>query len=261
MARRGYPPEIRRRVLALVERGRKVSEVAAELEISEQTISTTWRRQARIDDGVEPGVTTAEHAELEAARRRIRELEAELAIRRRATELLKEKIDPKTYAAIQMIAAEGLPVEVACRVLGVSTSGYYAWRGRPPSQRAVRHAWVTDVIARIRAESRGTYGLRRVHAELTLGRGIRVGRQAVELLMRRANLQGLSGRPRYRSPTSLLPKTVSSAISQGRSEINSGSPTSLSKRPQRVRCTAQSCSTPSAGVSSAGRSTGSRLRS
>jgi len=51
MARRGYPPEFRRRVVDLVEGGRKVSEVAAELEVSEQTIYT-WRRQARIDAGL-----------------------------------------------------------------------------------------------------------------------------------------------------------------------------------------------------------------
>ena len=94
MARRGYPPEVRQRVVALVEGGRKVSEVAAELEVSEQTIYT-WRRQARIDAGLEAGVTTAEHAELQAAKRRIRELETELAIHRRAMELLKEKHDPK----------------------------------------------------------------------------------------------------------------------------------------------------------------------
>ena len=94
MARRGYPPEFRRRVVALVEGGRKVAEVAAELEVSEQTIYT-WRCQARIDGGLEAGVTTAEHAELEAAKRRIRELETELAVHRRATELLKEKTDPK----------------------------------------------------------------------------------------------------------------------------------------------------------------------
>ncbi len=48
MARRGYPPEFRRRVIDLVEGGRKVAEVAVELEVSEQTIYT-WRRQARID--------------------------------------------------------------------------------------------------------------------------------------------------------------------------------------------------------------------
>ena len=90
MARRGYPPEFRRRVIDLVEGGRKVAEVAVELEVSEQTIYT-WRRQARID----AGVTTPELAELTAAKRRIRELETELAIHRRATELLKEKTGPK----------------------------------------------------------------------------------------------------------------------------------------------------------------------
>jgi transposase-like protein len=94
MARRGYPPEFRRRVVDLVEGGRKVAEVAAELQISEQTIYT-WRRQARIDAGIEAGVTTSENAELAAAKRRIRELETELAIHRRATELLKEQTDPK----------------------------------------------------------------------------------------------------------------------------------------------------------------------
>lgn len=52
MARRGYPPEFRRRVVALVEEGRKVCAVAAELGVSEQTIYT-WRRQARIDAGLE----------------------------------------------------------------------------------------------------------------------------------------------------------------------------------------------------------------
>jgi transposase-like protein len=78
----------------LVEGGRKVSEIATELEVSAQTIYT-WRRQARIDAGLATGVTTSEQAELAAAKRRIRELETELAIHRRATELLKEKTDPK----------------------------------------------------------------------------------------------------------------------------------------------------------------------
>ncbi len=94
MARRGYPSEFRRRIVELVEGGRKVAEVAAEFEVSEQTIYT-WRRQARIDAGLEAGVSTIEQAELAAAKRRIRELEAEFAIHRRATELLKEKTGPK----------------------------------------------------------------------------------------------------------------------------------------------------------------------
>jgi putative transposase len=49
-----------------------------------------------------------------------------------------------------------------------------------------------------RHESRGTYGARRVHTELTLGLGITVGKEAVQTLMRRAGLQGITGRPRYR---------------------------------------------------------------
>jgi len=96
------------------------------------------------------------------------------------------------------MAAEGLPIEAACRVLGVSVSGYYEWLDRPPSARALRHAWLMERIAHVHRESRDTYGVRRVHAELTLGHGIAVGREAVARLMRRAGLQGISGRPRYR---------------------------------------------------------------
>ena len=54
-----------------------------------------WRRQERIDRGVDAGLSTVEKAELAAAKRRIRELEAELAVHRRASELLKETNHPK----------------------------------------------------------------------------------------------------------------------------------------------------------------------
>jgi putative transposase len=79
------------------------------------------------------------------------------------------------------MATEGLPVQLACRVLEVSESGYYARRSRAPSPRSIRHEWLIDVIRQVHAVSRGTYGIRRVHAELTLGRSIIVGHQAVEL--------------------------------------------------------------------------------
>ena len=86
------------------------------------------------------------------------------------------------------MATEGLSVQIGCRVLGVSESGYYAWRKRPLSARAVRHAWLTDRIRAVHTASRGTYGARRVHAELVLGQGISVGHQAVDQLMRAAEL-------------------------------------------------------------------------
>ncbi len=94
--------------------------------------------------------------------------------------------------------SEGLPIEVTCRVVGVSVSGFYMWRHRKPSARAVRHAMVAEVIRQVHDESRQTYGARRVHAELVLGRKMTVARCTVELVMRRLGLAGLPGRPRYR---------------------------------------------------------------
>ena len=92
--RRGYPAEFRRRVVDLLDSGRKVADVARDLGVSEQAIYG-WRRQERIDRGLDPGLSSQEQAELAAARRRIRELEAELAVHRRAAELLKESSRPK----------------------------------------------------------------------------------------------------------------------------------------------------------------------
>lgn len=89
MARRGYPSEFRRRVIELIERGKKVAEEARNLDVRQQTFYV-WRRQARIDAGLETDVKTAEFAERAAARNRIRELETGFAIHCRATELLKE---------------------------------------------------------------------------------------------------------------------------------------------------------------------------
>src|SRR3954452_71814 len=96
------------------------------------------------------------------------------------------------------MAGEGLPVQAATRVLAVTDAGYYAWRSRGPSARAVRHALVTETIRQVHLASRGTYGYRRVHAELTLGRGLIVGHGTVELLMARAGLKGATGAPKWR---------------------------------------------------------------
>ena len=86
-----YPPEFRRRVLDLLAAGRSVVSLSKDLGVSDQTIYS-WRRQDLIDRGLEPGATSGEQAELRAARRRIRELETELAVTKRAIELLKGKV-------------------------------------------------------------------------------------------------------------------------------------------------------------------------
>lgn len=98
------------------------------------------------------------------------------------------------------MAEEGLPVQVATRALGTSESGFYAWRTRAPSARAIRHVILTDAIREIHAASRGIYGVRRVHAELTLGREVKVWQGTVAMLMNRAGLKGIGGRPKWRRP-------------------------------------------------------------
>jgi putative transposase len=82
-----------------------------------------------------------------------------------------------------------------CRVLGVSPSGYYAWRKRGPSRREQRDGELLEMIRRVHTESRETYGAPRIHAELR-AQGIRVGRKRVARLMRHAGLVGASRRRR-----------------------------------------------------------------
>lgn len=87
------------------------------------------------------------------------------------------------------------PVRTMCRVLGVSTSGYYAWRKRPPSTRATEDAVLTERIKMFHEDSRGTYGSPRIHADLA-DEGTRVGCKRVARLMRARGLVGVSRRKR-----------------------------------------------------------------
>jgi putative transposase len=84
-------------------------------------------------------------------------------------------------------------VTTVCRVLGVSPSGYYAWRNRPLSARARTDVELTAHVDAIHRASRGTYGAPRVHAELA-ALGIHVGRKRVARLMRALGMCGVSRR-------------------------------------------------------------------
>lgn len=91
---RSRPPDFHAGVLALVEAGRPIKQVAELLGVSGQTIYD-WRRRHLIDTGRAPGIPSSENAELIAARRRIADLEQELAVHRRAAELLDAVVPPK----------------------------------------------------------------------------------------------------------------------------------------------------------------------
>ncbi len=101
-------------------------------------------------------------------------------------------------SAYRLIEAErtNFPVQFMCRMLGVSRSGYYGWRDRPPSRRSRENVALTERIREIHQRSRQTYGSPRVHAELK-SLGTRCSRKRVARLMREARLEGcIRGRRR-----------------------------------------------------------------
>jgi putative transposase len=85
-----------------------------------------------------------------------------------------------------------------CRVLEVSTSGYYDWLRRGPSKREREDARLLDEIRRSHEESKRTYGSPRVHQDLREN-GENVGRKRVARLMKAEGLQGVTRRPSTRT--------------------------------------------------------------
>ncbi len=94
-------------------------------------------------------------------------------------------------SSYRLIEAErtSFPVQFMCRMLGVSRSGYYDWKSRPPSSRSRENATLTSKIHEIHRRSRQTYGSPRIHAEVR-ALGTHCGRKRVARLMREARLQG-----------------------------------------------------------------------
>lgn len=112
-------------------------------------------------------------------------------------------------SCFKLIEAEraSFSVPLMCCLLGVSRSGYYAWRDRAPSRRDRADAELTERIKVIYERSRGIYGAPRVHAELRLGEGIRCGRKRVARLMRKAGLRGCPRGRRVLTTTQRVQRT------------------------------------------------------
>ncbi|MEV6996056.1 IS3 family transposase [Streptomyces sp. NPDC093228] len=98
------------------------------------------------------------------------------------------------------MAQAGFTARMTIGLLGVSESGYYAWRERTPSARSLRQAWLSRIIRDIHRSSGAVFGYRRIRQELGHRYGINVSHQTVERLMGQAGLRGRSGRVGYHSP-------------------------------------------------------------
>jgi transposase InsO family protein/transposase-like protein len=201
-------------LLELARAGTKVKQLAATFRMSDATIYT-WLKQERIDRGEAEGATTNQQLELGTARKRIRQLETELAVACKVNEVfLAEGIAPKrVYPVIASLTGQGVNVQEACVALVVSQSGYYAWKD--PPTRPARCAG-SGLRARsptsTRSRAAPTVCLR-VTAELKFARGITVGHCAVSDIMRQLGLKGL---PRRRLPRGAKLHTVTSLDLVGR---------------------------------------------
>ena len=95
------------------------------------------------------------------------------------------------YPIVEALGAEGHGLKASCRLLGVSGSGFFHWRGRPLSARAVRRAWLADVVTEIWERSRRTYGWRRIQAELAEVHGHTANKKLLRAMMREHHISGL----------------------------------------------------------------------
>ena len=86
---RKYPAEVRRQVIELARSGTKVAQLAETFEMSDATVYA-WLKQERIDRGEVDGLSTEEALDLAAAKRRIKQLETELAVSRKVNEVFLE---------------------------------------------------------------------------------------------------------------------------------------------------------------------------
>ncbi|MEU4097632.1 IS3 family transposase [Streptomyces sp. NPDC026673] len=138
-----YPEEFRQDVVRVARNrgpGVTVEQVATDFGVHPMTL-WKWMRRADIDDGAKPGMTSRESAELREARRRIKLLEQENEVLRRAAAYLSQAHLPKRiYPLVKELAADGVPVTVTCRVLKLARQPYYRWLDKPVTDAALEEA-------------------------------------------------------------------------------------------------------------------------
>jgi len=163
--RAAYPPEFRRQMVDLVRAGRSPEELAREFEPTAQSIRN-WLAQSERNAGRgDGGLTTAEREELNRLRRENRQLRLEREILSKAAAWLRSGDEHDPTQGFQFVSDHqaDYPIASMCRLLGVSSSGYYAWMKRRPSRRA-------ETDAALIGEIRAAHGRMRPRAAPTVRR-------------------------------------------------------------------------------------------
>ncbi|MGP5291990.1 IS3 family transposase [Brachybacterium tyrofermentans] len=144
-----YPQEFREDVVRVArsrEDGVTLAQIAKDFGVHEMTLHK-WIRQADIDDGNRPGKTREDSTELREARKKIRLLEQENEVLRRAAAYLSQANLPKRfYPLVSELAADGIPVAVSLRVLKLSRQPYYRWRHQQVTKAEVVEAYRSNAL-------------------------------------------------------------------------------------------------------------------
>ncbi|MFE2802615.1 IS3 family transposase [Streptomyces olivaceus] len=148
-----YPKEFREDVVRLArnrEPGVTLEQIAADFGVHPITLSK-WLRRADTDEGARPATTWGESAELREARKRIRLLEQENEVLRRAAAYLSQANLPQMmYPLVRELAAADAPhrapVAVTCRVLGLARQPYYRWLERPVTDTELSEAYRANAL-------------------------------------------------------------------------------------------------------------------
>ncbi|MEU9222691.1 IS3 family transposase [Streptomyces sp. NPDC048376] len=208
MVMKNYPPQFKADAVALYESRPEatIRSVAADLGINPETLRN-WVRAAgvsrprgrRAEAPAEP--PTPLEAENAALRKKVRELEEEREILRKAAKYFAG--GDALVNRFQFVADHQRRhgVKRLCTILGIARSSYYYWR-RTATDRAARQAADARLAARIRAvhlESDGTYGAPRITAELREENGEAVNHKRVARIMRASGLEGVRLRRRHRT--------------------------------------------------------------
>ncbi|MFS0698315.1 IS3 family transposase [Streptomyces nitrosporeus] len=148
-----YPKEFREDVVRVArnrEPGVTLEQIAADFGVHPITLSK-WLRRAETDEGATPATSSGESAELREARKRIRLLEQENEVLRRAAAYLSQANLPKMmYPLVRELAAAAaphrVPVAVTCRVLGLARQPYYRWLASPVTDTELAEAYRANAL-------------------------------------------------------------------------------------------------------------------
>ncbi|WP_144998402.1 IS3 family transposase [Kocuria marina] len=144
-----YPKEFRDDVVNVArsrEPGQTIKQIAADFGIAESCLRN-WMRRADVEDGLKPGTPAAENVELREAKKRIRLLEQENEVLRRAAAYLSQANLPKMmYPLVRELAADGIPVAVTCRVLKIARQPYYRWLADPVTDAELEAAYLANAL-------------------------------------------------------------------------------------------------------------------